>query len=393
MADAKLRAWWWHKQGLDGHLTGKTAAEVLAATGWARSVAGAGPYLTLFSRAGLGRAAVDAELAAVEIHELPSARGCTYLVPGADFALGLRVGQTFGQNEMKVARKLGVTDAEIDLLCEAVGSALQNGPQHPEALRLAVGDAARSLGPAGVKKGITTTLPLALGAMQSAGTIRRIPCNGRLDQQRYMYALWKPNPLAQCKLTASGAFVELARQYFGWTGGASVAEFRWFSGLGVKAAAAALVPLRLESHPETTGDRLMLREDFEAFEAFTPPKLPQYALVSSLDGLGQLRRDLASLLTEDDQARVFTGSRGLISDMPSHAIVDRGRIVGWWEYDPATASIAWMAFIKPDAALQDAVNRTEAFIRDDLGDARSFSLDSPKSRVPKIEALRQGQFA
>jgi len=27
-------------------------------------------------------------------------------------------------------------------------------------------------------------------------------------------------------------------------------------------------------------------------------------------------------------------------------------------------------------------------VREDLGDARSFSLDSPKSRAPKIEALR-----
>ena len=34
-----------------------------------------------------------------------------------------------------------------------------------------------------------------------------------------------------------------------------------------------------------------------------------------------------------------------------------------------------------------AVERTERFVRDDLGDARSFSLDSPKSRAPRIEAL------
>jgi len=28
-------------------------------------------------------------------------------------------------------------------------------------------------------------------------------------------------------------------------------------------------------------------------------------------------------------------------------------------------------------------------VRERLGDARSFSLDSPKSRVPRIEALRK----
>ncbi|MFI6849022.1 hypothetical protein OG535_21450 [Kitasatospora sp. NBC_00085] len=35
-----------------------------------------------------------------------------------------------------------------------------------------------------------------------------------------------------------------------------------------------------------------------------------------------------------------------------------------------------------------AVARTEAFVRDQLGDARGFSLDSPTSRAPKIAALR-----
>ena len=37
---ALLRAWWAHKQGLDESLAGKSAAEVLAKTGWARSASG-----------------------------------------------------------------------------------------------------------------------------------------------------------------------------------------------------------------------------------------------------------------------------------------------------------------------------------------------------------------
>ena len=56
MDAARLRAWWWQRQGLDGSLEGKSAAEVLDRAGWARSVGGANPYLTLFARAGLGRA-------------------------------------------------------------------------------------------------------------------------------------------------------------------------------------------------------------------------------------------------------------------------------------------------------------------------------------------------
>jgi len=77
-----------------------------------------------------------------------------------------------------------------------------------------------------------------------------------------------------------------------------------------------------------------------------------------------------------------------LSGLYSNAILDRGAIVGLWEFDPATSSIAWTTFAEPDKALGDTVARTEACIRDQLGDARSFSLDSPKSRIPRIEAIR-----
>jgi hypothetical protein len=80
---------------------------------------------------------------------------------------------------------------------------------------------------------------------------------------------------------------------------------------------------------------------------------------------------------------------GELADLPSHAILDRGRLVGLWEYDTSTDSIAWMTFVKKDKALQEAVARTEQYVRKQLGDARSFSLDSPKSRAPRVEALRE----
>ena len=122
--DPKLRAWWSHRQGLDGSLAGRDAAEVLARTGWSRSVGGSGPYLTLFARAGLRRTAVDAALEKLEIHELPGPRGCTYVIPASGFALALAAGQPFAGDEMKVAAKLGVTGAEIAKLRAAIVKAL-----------------------------------------------------------------------------------------------------------------------------------------------------------------------------------------------------------------------------------------------------------------------------
>jgi winged helix DNA-binding protein len=391
MDDTKLRAWWSHLQGLDGRLAGATAGPVLAQTGWARSVAGAGPYLTLFSRAAIGREAADAAVQALEIHELPSARGCTYVVPASDFPLALRVAQGFA-GEMKTAEKLGVTQREIAKLCEAVISALDRAPLDPNELRDALGSRVRNLGEEGKRKGLSTTLPVALGRLQVEGEIRRVPINGRLDQQRYRYTLWRPNPLNKFKLSAEEAFIELARRFFGWIGPATLAEFQWFSGLGVKAGKAALEPLKLE--PAAKGDaRLLLPGHRESWESFRVPKEPQYALVSSLDGLNQLRRDVKTLLATEDLKRKVpvekgTAELGALVDFPSHAIVDRGRLVGIWEYDVSTESIVWVSFVRKDAGLKKAIQRTEEYVRNDLGDARSFSLDSSKSREPRIRALR-----
>ena len=391
MDDAKVRAWWSHKQGLDGSFRGKPAAETLEQTGWARSVGGVGPYLTIHSRTGASRQEIEAAIEKIEIHELPSARGCTYVVGARDYPLALKVSQGFaGESAMKVARKLGVTDKEVDKLREKVCQALEKGAMAPDELKAAVGGASRNLGEEGKKKGVTTTLPLALGFLQSAGEIRRIPVDGRLDGQRYKYALWNPSPLAKFKLSHDEAFTELARKFFAWIGPATVAEFQWFSALGVKAAKEAIAPLKLVS---LEGERLMTVEDRDAFEAFKIPGKPRYSLTSSVDGMSLLRRNSRSLLDPVDYGQMVVGEKdmkdaGSLIDLPSHAIFDRGRLVGFWEYDTAASAIAWMSFIPADKALKQAVSETEAFVRDQLGDARSFSLDSPKSRAPKIERIR-----
>jgi hypothetical protein len=393
MDDAKLRAWWWHRQGLDGSLRGASPAAVLERSGWARSVGGVGPYLTLFARAGSSREAADAAVAALEIHELPSARGCTYVVPASDFALALTVGQAFGGAEMKTAAKLGVAGAEIEALCRAVVGALEAGPLAPDGLRDATGGAWRSLGDEGKKKGLTTTLPVALGLLQARGDIRRVPVNGRIDQQRYAYVRWEPNPLAARPFSPAEAYTELARRFFTWAGPATLREFQWFSALGVKASAEAAAPLGLV--PVDGGDRLLLPEDAEAFHAFQAPDEPCYNLVSSLDAISATRRSVETLVDEEDRGRMVpaeSGERPLggLTDLPAHAILDRGRLVGVWEYDADAGSIAWATFGgRADAALEAAVAETEAFVRDQLGDARSFSLDSPASRRPRIEAIRR----
>jgi hypothetical protein len=391
----KLRAWWSYRQALDGRLTGngaaKSAAEILADTGWVRGLGGVAPYLALYARAGLSREAVDAAVAKAQIHELPAVRGCTYVVPASDFALALKAGEPFRGAEMKVAAKLGVTDKEIGKLCDAVLKALEKTPLDPEGIREATGPASRSLGEAGKKKGVTTTLPLTLGKLQASGEIRRIATNGRLDQQRYRYALWKPSPMAKFKLTPEEIDIELARRFFNWAGPATLAEFQRFSALSVKSSKAAIEALKLAPFE---GERFITSAHRDEFESFKIPKQAHYTLVGNIDGMALFRRDLKDLLDAGDSSREVYADRGIkklntLDFLYSHAIFDRGRLVGLWEFDPAADTIAWAPFIPKNKDLERAVARTEEFVRSQLGDARGFSLDSPKSRAPRVEALRK----
>ena len=142
------------------------------------------------------------------------------------FALGLSVEQDFSKGELATARKLGVTDAELQKLEVAILKALCNGPLLPDEIREAVRQASRNLAPEGNRKGLTTTLPVSLGNLQASGRIRRIPVNGRLDQQRYRYATWEPNPLQGFAASPADIYTELARRYFRWIGPATLTEFQ-----------------------------------------------------------------------------------------------------------------------------------------------------------------------
>ena len=381
-----------------GNDTGKAAAEVLERTGWVRGLGGVGTYLALHARAGLSRESVDSAVAKLQIHELPAARGCTYIVPAGDFALALRAGEPFEGAEMKTALKLGVTEKEIAKLCGAALKALEKAPLDPDGIREAVGNASRSLGEEGKKKGVTTTLPVALGKLQAAGEIRRVSTNGRLDQQRYRYALWRPNPLAKFKMPVEEINIELARRFFSWIGPATLAEFQAFLGSSVKAAKAAMEALKLTSDAlkvtSDQGERWMMPSDRDAFEAFKVPKQAQYVLVSSIDGLSLFRREFKSLIDAADWNREAYGDKGLtelgaLGDLHSHTIFDRGRLVGLWEFDPEANSMVWASFIPKNKDLEKAVARTEEFVRAQLGDARGYSLDSVKSRAPRLAALRR----
>ncbi|MCX6499175.1 MAG: winged helix DNA-binding domain-containing protein [Arthrobacter sp.] len=386
----RLRAWSWHRQGLDGSLAGCTAEQVFARAGWARSVGGANPYLTLFARAGIRRAQADADVLAHRILELPTARGCTYVLGRDDFAWALRLGHDPAEAGFKVVGRLGVERGEIALLEEQVLHTLTEAgtPLDPRQLKDELGDSVRNLGEEGKKKGATTTLPTALGILQADGRIRRVPAGGRLDQQRYAYAPWglRPSELSDEEIRA-----ELIRRYLGWTGGATFKQSQWFTGFTVaqsKSALADVGAMEVPTAAGTGGGRLwMLPDDVDLLAAFEEPAEEQIQLLAGSDSLVLLRRNAAELLAEEDQDKAALGSLALQADLPDHPILDRGRIIGLWQYDPARERIAAWVFGVSTPAVARRIAEVEAWIKEDLADFRAYSLDSPASRQKRIDAL------
>jgi hypothetical protein len=383
-----LRAWAWHKQGLDGSLQGANAMDVFSRAGWARSVGGANPYLTLFSRAGTSRAQADADVLSLKILELPAARGCTYVLGQDDFAWGLQIGRDAAVAPFRVLARMGVERGEITLLEEEILHALAEAgsPLDPKQLKDLLGDSVRNLGEEGKKKGAATTLPTALGLLQADGRIRRVPANGRLDQQRYAYTLWGLPRTAMDDDDARGL---LLQRYLGWTGGATIKQSQWFTAFTLAHTKAALATTGAVAVPTANGEVLwMMPDDVGRLALFEAPAEEQIQLLAGTDSLVLLRRNSGDLFAEQDKGKQVLGSTlALQADLPDHPIFDRGRIIGLWQYDPANSRIAHWLFDGATPAVSRRIAEVEAWIRDELGDFRSFSLDSPASRQDRIDAL------
>ncbi|MBS1708340.1 MAG: winged helix DNA-binding domain-containing protein [Armatimonadetes bacterium] len=387
----KARAWWSHRQGLDGSRSGQSARKLFAETGWSRCVGGANPYLAVFARSGGDVASLHAEVEKVDVLEVPSARGCTYVLPRDDFPVGLVLAQASAEVPINTAKKhLGVTEEEVSKLCDGILAALTDGPLDPAGMKPALGDLVRHLGDEGKRRGQTTTLSLGLGRLQAQGLIAREPVNGRLDSERYRYRLWADPPLAHDNPTLEQAAELFADFFFRWAAPARAEHFRWMSGLGANAAKAAMLPVGLVD----VGDGWLVHpEDTQEYEDFVPSDKPCPKLVGSLDNINHLRADLDLLVDAADAdapilVKARSGTLMSLRESNSHLIVDRGRLIGLWDFDPGEGTVVAQTWVPRTAALDDEIARTEKFVRAELGDARSFSLDSPQSRQNRLAALR-----
>jgi hypothetical protein len=400
----RARAHWHRRQGLAE--PGQGAVEdVVAATGWPRTLGGVDVYLALRARLpGLRREALDAAVEQSRLQVIPAVRGCIYLVPRAHVPLMLRIAEALGRKRSeREMEKVGVEPRELADVGEAVLKALRQGPLTTDALRKALPEGVvRSLGEKGKKVGLSSTLPPAVRQLEFAGRVERTLEGGRLDTERYLWRLPASSPFAEASVPEEPVerHARLAELFFRQAGPATLGDFAAWAGLSQRDAKEALprvglVPVAVEGYAEEAwaleADVARLREPAPRSESFR-------------------------LLSFEDNYLTFHGGPGLVTDPRHHGravpvwgrmrgstlgdaghiqmrtLLDGDRVAGLWEYAPDEGAVVFTTFeplaVKRRKAVQALADDMAAFLRDELGHARSFTLDTMDAVRERAAAVR-----
>ncbi len=354
--------------------------DAVARTGWIRTLGGCEAYLALHARVdGVTVDGVTQAVRAGELQLLPSVRGCMYLVPRADAGLSLRVADRLSRR--RIARdleKVGVDDADLARVQSAALAVASSGSHSTAELgKQLPGGVVRSLGPAGKKVGMSTALPAALRLLELDGRLSRTAVDGRLDHERYTWAVPTDNPLDRDRsLDDDGTLYRaLADRYVRWAGPATVAAFAAWSGLGKRAAAAATAHL---AKVDVDGTPHLAHP--EALDA-SPAAHDRVAWLPALDNLYALHETPASLVDPADGevvvasfGRPATARLGEARNLFDRVLTRAGRIVGLWAWQPEDAEVVFRSFT--DLGDVDADRLSARDLLRALGHGKRFSLDS-----------------
>lgn len=402
----RARAHWHHKQGLAEPLQ-VAVEEVVAATGWLRTLGGVDAYLAARARVpGLTRQRLDEAVQQSRLQVVPAVRGCIYLVPRPEVPLVLRIAQE--QHRKRAEReyeKAGIAPAELSDVGEAVLKALRKGPLSTDALRKALPEGTvRSLGDKGKKVGLSSTLPPALRHLEFEGKVERTLEGGRLDTERYLWRLPARNPFTGAKVPGEPVerHARIAATFFRQAGPTTLEDFTSWAALSQREARAAMekLPLAPVAVEGLAAEAWVLEEELAVLREKVPAS-------SSL-----------SMLAFEDCYLAFHGGPALFTDPRHHArevpvwgtkrgrtlgdarylfmrpLLDGDRLVGFWEYDVDEEAVVFGTFDKLAPRRRKAVEAlagdVAAFLRDEVGHAHSFSLDSDEAlrkRVALIEAM------
>jgi hypothetical protein len=400
---ARARAHWHLRSGLARPLSG-SPDEVIARTGWLRTLGGVDVYLAARARVpGLGRAALEALVESGRLRVIPAVRGCIYLVPSVHVPLALRVAsEAWRKTTERELAKAGSSWNEIEDVGRAVANALGSGAMRTDAIRKAV--TVRSFGEAGKKLGLSSPLPVALRDLELRGRIERTLDGGRLDTERYLWRI-APLTLGAVPDDARERHAELARIYAEHAGPWTVQDFASWSGLSVRDARAAveraaLARVAVESYAE---EAWMLPEHVDAIARDAEPT-SAVSLLSFEDNYLVAHGGPKWCV---DPAHWSTpvlpwgtqqgGTLGTVTHLLSRTLTIGDELAGLWEMDPDAGQVLWATFAPAPRAAREALDRlaveTTALLAE-IGHAHSFSLDTDadvRERAGQVARLASGE--
>jgi hypothetical protein len=381
---------------------------VVERTGWVRTLGGVDVYLSARARKpGMRRAELDEAVARGELHVLPAARGCIYLVPEMDRALALSFAASLARPRAeRDLEKVGMSWRDLEGLSQLVLEALATSPMTTNALRKALPDGAvRSLGDAGKKLGMSSPLPAVLRELEFDGHIERTLEDGRLDTERYVWRVAPAVRRDQLRAVSDDPVARLAgvvRRFLEMSGPVSIKELAAWSGAGQRECKAALetlpaVPVSIAGRSDVSW---VLENDVDALAAACPPEDPGFAFLSVGDNLAVVYGGPAVFVDPAHHDRPVDswgmGERvvplGEARYLGHRMLLLGNRIVGFWEYDPVDGEIMCRTLdpLPPELGkrLIEESESTATFLREDVGHGRSFSLDTDEALHQRAQALR-----
>jgi hypothetical protein len=268
---------------------------------------------------------------------------------------------------------------------------------------------ARSFGERGKKVGLSSPLPVAVRDLEMRGVIERTLEGGRLDTDRYLWRLahvddgW--TPAVHVPDEEVERWAELARIFARSAGPTSTADFATWAGLAQRDARAAieragLAPVTVEEYAE---------------EAWVSPED-----VAALTRPAELSSQVAMLSFEDNYLVAHGGPRwvvdpaqwsrpvqqwgtskpgtlGQAAHISTRTFTVGDQLAGVWELDPDAGQVLWAPFAPLARPARETLDRlaseTARFLLEELGHARSFSIDTEaevRARAAEVARMAGG---
>ncbi len=375
---AQARSLWWSRQAIGG--TGDLVTTV-SRSGWLRTLGGTDAYVAARARhAGMARGELDRAVDAGQLRVVPAARGCIYLIPGELVAdvMAANTDDWTAKTE-KDLKKLGKTMKLVETLAAEVRKTVATGALTTDAIRKQID--VPSFGEAGKKIGLSSPLPLALRLLELRGQVERVLEGGRLDSTSYA---WR-EPKGKAKPASKDPVARMVRAFLGFAGPATLGQIAAWSGRAQRDLKPILGKLEAVAvEVEGLGEAWVRHEDVADLTSVgTPSGCGALAFEDNFlvnHGLAAVTEPRHHGIECDIWGPGKGQTIGEATSVLSRTLVLDGVVVGFWEVDPRTRGAVSMTFDKlpkaKAAVVAAAADDMARFLLEDLGHARSFTLDT-----------------